>query len=136
MKRLRNIKQLRYHPSKWHYYVFADLANEGVRVHFSLWRHLHHVHHFKATTASTFTWFLLWKARRAVVPFIINIMRDLCSKSLLKGSLLSCTSLAEVVSSPQYGYRYLNKMKEIYIFSTVWVPIFDGRLVLFIHSIL
>ena len=47
----------------------------------------------------------------------INFWSKLYSKRLLKGSPLSCTSLEEVTSSPQYGYRYLNEMKEIYILS-------------------
>ena len=82
--------------------------------------------------------FPLYETRRAVVPFImeINFSSKFYSKSLLKGSPLSCTSLEEVISSPQHGYRYLSKMKEIYIFSTVWILIFDKRLVLFIYSIL
>ena len=85
------------------------------------------VHHFKAITIGTkssvrpvvtLTWFLLWKAWRAVV-LSINIMRvftkeinfssKVYSRSLLKGSPLSCTSLEEVISSPQYGYGYLIK---------------------------
>ena len=40
------------------------------------------------------------------------------------------------ISYPQYGYRYLSKIQESYIFSTVWIPIFDKRLVSFIYSIL
>ena len=58
------------------------------------------------------------KVLRAVVPFIVNITEEInfsskvYSKSLLKGSRMSCTSLEEVISSPQYGYRYLNKLDE------------------------
>ena len=29
------------------------------------------------------------------------------------------------ISSPQYGYRYLNKRKGSHIFSTEWIPIFE-----------
>ena len=29
------------------------------------------------------------------------------------------------ISSPQYGYQYLRKIKDIYIFSTVWIPTFE-----------
>ena len=47
------------------------------------------------------------KERRALVPFIINITMEInfsskvYSKSLLKGSPLSCTSLEEVISCPE-----------------------------------
>ena len=109
-----------------HFFVPDSLSiSMGMSAFFSLWRHQHRVHHFKATTASILT----WKAQRAVVQFIINITKGInfsskvYSKSLLKGSPLSCTPFEEVISSPQYGYRYLSKMKEIYIFSTVWILI-------------
>ena len=49
----------------------------------------------------------------------INFSSKVYSKSLLKGSPLSCALFEEVTSSSQYKYRYLSKMKEIYIFSTV-----------------
>ena len=55
----------------------------------------------------------------------INFLSKVYSRSLLKGSPLSCALFEEVISSPQYGYRYLSKMKEICIFSTVWIPIFE-----------
>ena len=51
--------------------------------------------------------FLLYETRRTVVPFIINITMEInflskaYSKSLLKGSPLSCTSLEEVISCPE-----------------------------------
>ena len=45
----------------------------------------------------------------------INFSSNVYSKSLLKGSPLSCALFEEVISSPQFGYRYLSKMKEIYI---------------------
>ena len=55
--------------------------------------------------------FLLYETRRVVVPFImeINFSSKVYSSSLVKGSPLSYTSLEEVISSPQYGYRYLIK---------------------------
>ena len=55
----------------------------------------------------------------------INFSSKVYSKRLPKGSPLSCALFEEVISSPQYGYRYLSNMKEIHIFSTVWIPIFE-----------
>ena len=76
-----------------------------------------------------------------VIPFIINIAMEInfsskvYSKSLLKGSPLSCTSLEEVISCPEvwrpifckskenrylvqkYGSRYFAKVKRIDILS-------------------
>ena len=90
------------------------------------------------------------KARRAVVPFIVNITMEInfsgkvYCKSLLKVGLhdrftLSCASLEEIIFSPHNGYRYFRKMgkeiissphngyqyfskgKESHIFSTEWI---------------
>ena len=47
--------------------------------------------------------FLLYEMQRVVVPFImeINFSSKVYSKSLLKGSPLSCTSREEVISCPE-----------------------------------
>ena len=58
-----------------------------------------------------------------VIPFIINITMEInfsskvYSKSLLKGSPLSCTSLEEVYLAQKYGGRYFAKVKRIDILS-------------------
>ena len=53
-----------------------------------------------------------------VIPFIINITMEInfsskvYSKSLLKGSPMSCTSLLEVISCPKVWRRIFCKSKE------------------------
>ena len=49
--------------------------------------------------------------------FRVKFTPKVYSKGCMTGSPLSCTSLKGVISSPQHGYRYLRKMKEIYISS-------------------
>ena len=58
--------------------------------------------------------FLLYETRRAVVPFImeINFLSKVYSKSLLKGSPLSCTSLEEVISCQEVWRPIFCKSKE------------------------
>ena len=88
-----------------------------------------------------------------MIPFIINITMEInfsskvYSKSLLKGSPLSCTSLGEVISCPEvwrpilckskenrhlvqkYGGRYFAKVKRIDILSIgIEADMFDKRI--------
>ena len=88
-----------------------------------------------------------------VIPIIINITMEIdfsskvYSKSLLKGSPLSCTSLEEVISCPEvwrlifckskenqylvqkYGGRYFAKVKRIDILSrSMEANMFDKRI--------
>ena len=88
-----------------------------------------------------------------VIPFIINITMEInfsskvYSKSLLKGSPLSCTSLEEVISSlevwrsifckskenqylvQKYGGQYFAKVKRIDILSrSMEADMFDKRI--------
>ena len=59
----------------------------------------------------------------------INFSSKVYSKSLLKGSPLSCTSLEEVISCPEYGGRYFAKVRRIDILSrSMEADMFDKRI--------
>ena len=62
---------------------------------------------------------------RMVLSVVINFSSKVYSKSLLKGSPLSCTSLEEVISCPEvWRPIFCKSKKDLYLDPEVWRPIF------------